>query len=208
MDENRCAFLGQLAEDMKEDHRIFDEGFFLGKLAVFRRSGDLDLLPLLWPERLGFVPSAGDRLFVRGELRSYCRLFEGKRRLLLRVFVQSAERDQGAGFLCASGESLPENRVSLTGRLLRKPVYRHTPLGRQITDLFVGVEGKYRSLMRIPAILWGESARAAAELSEGTSLYLEGRLQSRQYEKLLLDGSRQQRECCELSASKFSIVYH
>ena len=85
-------------------------------------------------------------------------------------------------------EGPPENRVRLTGTVCREPVYRHTPLGREITDLMRAVSRRYRRRDYVPCILWGSVARMGAECPVGTVLTVEGRLQSRCYVKQTEEG--------------------
>ena len=78
--------------------------------------------------------------------------------------------------------------MRLTGTVCREPVYRHTPLGREITDLMLAVSRRYRRRDYVPCILWGSVARMGAECPVGTVLTVEGRLQSRCYVKQTEEG--------------------
>ena len=51
-----------------------------------------------------------------------------------------------------------QNEAVLTGTVCKPPVYRQTPLGRQITDLCLAVPRLYRRTDYIPCILWGRTA--------------------------------------------------
>ena len=93
-----------------------------------------------------------------------------------------------------------QNEAVLTGTVCKPPVYRQTPLGRQITDLCLAVPRLYRRTDYIPCILWGRTALAAAEYPTGTELTLTGRLQSRTYLKNLGETS-ETRTAYELSVS-------
>ena len=93
-----------------------------------------------------------------------------------------------------------QNEAVLTGTVCKPPVYRQTPLGRQITDLCLAVPRLYRRTDYIPCILWGRTALAAAEYPIGTELTLTGRLQSRTYLKNLGETS-ETRTAYELSVS-------
>mgnify|MGYP000672416897 FL=1 len=93
-----------------------------------------------------------------------------------------------------------QNEAVLTGTVCKPPVYRQTPLGRQITDLCLAVPRLYRRTDYIPCILWGRTALAAAEYPTGTELTLTGRLQSRTYLKNLGETS-ETRTAYEFSVS-------
>ena len=86
------------------------------------------------------------------------------------------------------------------------PIYRKTPLGREIADLLVAVNRTYRKSDYIPCILWGRNAKFCDNISVGTMVKLSGRIQSRMYEKKHEDGTVDTKTAYELSVSKFSVV--
>ena len=63
----------------------------------------------------------------------------------------------------------------------------------------LAVNRPYHRADYLPCILWGRTAQEVSALSVGTALTLTGRLQSRQYVKLL-DGVAEQRTAYEISA--------
>ena len=128
-------------------------------------------------------------LEVRGEIRSFNNHSGQGRRLVITVYARSITLWDGA----------PENSVTITGAVCREPVYRHTPLGREITDLMLAVSRKYRRRDYIPCILWGSVARMGAQCPVGTELCIQGRLQSRSYVKQTSDGP-EERIAYEVSA--------
>ena len=91
-----------------------------------------------------------------------------------------------------------ENRLMLAGVLCRKPVARRTPLGREICDLLLAVNRPYGRADYLPCIAWGSLAAHCGGLDVGDRLRLEGRLQSRQYHKLI-DGEQVERTAFEVS---------
>ena len=80
------------------------------------------------------------------------------------------------------------------------PVLRRTPLGRDICDLLLAVNRKYRRADYLPCIAWGSLALACSRLEVGDSLRLDGRLQSRTYLKTLGE-TTQERTAYEISIS-------
>ena len=86
----------------------------------------------------------------------------------------------------------------LSGVLCRKPVVRRTPLGREICDLLLAVNRPYGRADYLPCISWGSLAVHCGGLDVGDTLRLEGRLQSRQYHKLI-DGEQVARTAFEIS---------
>ena len=75
---------------------------------------------------------------------------------------------------------------------------RRTPLGREICDLLLAVNRPYGRADYLPCIAWGSLAAHCGGLDVGDALRLEGRLQSRQYHKLI-DGEQVERTAFEIS---------
>ncbi len=176
------------------------ERFYRFMLRVERASGASDLLPVTAAGR--FLPqglAAGAFVCVAGQLRSYAgRLApEGEPRaprLVLTAFARSVQLCEGP---CM------RNELALSGRVCRPPVYRTTPLRREITDLLLVCERAYGKADALPVIAWGRNARRAAELVPGETLCLTGRLQSRDYDKLLPNGTVVVRTAYEVSMGGF-----
>ena len=78
-----------------------------------------------------------------------------------------------------------DNRVVLSGTICKEPVYRRTPLGREICDVMLAVNRPYHRADYIPCIFWGKSADLVSLCGVGSSVQLTGRLQSREYRKVL-----------------------
>ena len=89
--------------------------------------------------------------------------------------------------------------MTLLGTVCRPPVYRRTPLGREICDVMLAVNRAYRRSDYLPCILWGQNAQAAQAYPVGMTLLLTGRMQSRDYLKRLPDRT-EQRTAFEISA--------
>ena len=94
-----------------------------------------------------------------------------------------------------------QNDVSLTGSVCKPPIYRRTPLGREICDVMLAVPRPYHRTDYIPCILWGRSAQEAASALPGSKLHVTGRLQSRDYIKVI-DGESFTRTAYELSVTE------
>ena len=172
-----------------ENHGRRFYSFFIG---VERLSGTLDRLRVLadW-ELLKQADCAwGERVLVTGQVRSYNQITETGRHLLISVYAETLELT----------DEEPDDQVTVTGILCRDPVYRRTPLGREICDGMLAVNRSYRRTDYLPCIFWGRTARRIAALSTGARITLTGRLQSREYTKLLPDGSAEQRTAYEVSA--------
>ena len=168
---------GTLASLPEYSHQNHERKFFRFLLSVDRLSGTEDLLPVLAAEDVLAQADlfAGERFTIEGQIRSFNNREPVGRRLILCVYALS---------LTTTQEPM-QNEAVLTGTVCKPPVYRQTPLGRQITDLCLAVPRLYRRTDYIPCILWGRTALAAAEYPIGTELTLTGRLQSRTYLKNL-----------------------
>lgn len=193
-EQNRLLLAGCVDAAPAFSHRLGNECFYRFPLAVARTSGTADILPVLAAERL-LPPSLppGAYLELSGQLRTYSyRTAGGGSRLYVTAYAQSVQ-------------PLPrpamKNDVFLSGALCKAPVYRKTPMQREITDLLVAVERAYRKTDYLPVIAWGGNARLAADRPVGAKLALHGRLQSRDYQKLLPGGQVCTRTAYEVSAS-------
>ena len=86
------------------------------------------------------------------------------------------------------------------------PVYRKTPLGREIADLLVAVNRPYGKSDYIPCICWGRNARYASGFEVGTHIQLWGRIQSREYTKKISEEEIERRIAYEVSVSKLEFI--
>ena len=99
----------------------------------------------------------GKQIAVQGQFRSYNKHTGGKSRLLLSVFVREWA-------LADPQDPRNPNSIFLDGFICKKPMYRTTPLGREITDLLIAVNRPYNKSDYIPAIAWGRNAKFAETL--------------------------------------------
>ncbi len=189
MDVNRVLLSGRIESEPKISHEIYGEAFFTTMIAVPRLSGAVDSLPIMLPGRLiRLVPEGGD-IAVEGQLRSYRRLVNEGSRLQLVAYVKAIRPPVDNG----------TNEVELLGCLLRAPMVRQTPLGREIADLLISTDRAHGKRDCVPCIAWGRHAHACAGLEAGTRMRLIGRMQSRVYQKQLPDGHIEDRTTYEVS---------
>lgn len=194
---NRILLRGSLGELPRLSHENHGNRFFGFPLEVPRLSGTVDTLPVLVPEHVlcAMDLSGGDLLEVQGQIRTYNSRCGERRRLVISVY---------AGCLI-SCEGEPDNQVELTGTICKEPVYRQTPLGREICDVMLAVNRPYHRADYIPCIFWGRTAEQVSCCGVGTMLHLTGRLQSRTYLKLL-ETDMETRTAYEVSAMTAEIV--
>ena len=98
------------------------------------------------------------------------------------------------------------NEVTLNGYICKKPIYRQTPFGREISDILLAVNRAYNKSDYIPCIAWGRNARFCENMQVGTEVKIVGRVQSRTYEKKYEDGTSQTKIAYEVSVSSLEIV--
>lgn len=189
---NQIRLCGTMDTAPVFSHENHGRQFYSFFLAVERLSGTVDRLRVLADLALLNETECawGERILVTGQVRSYNQVDDTGRHLVISVFAESMELTDQA----------PDDAVTLTGTLCRDPVYRRTPLGREICDGMLAVSRSYRRTDYLPCIFWGRTARQMAALAAGARITLTGRLQSREYSKLLPDGETVTRTAYEISA--------
>ena len=202
IENNQVTMMGEIASGFTFSHEIFGEGFYMVDLKVKRLSDSSDIIPLMISERLVNVKEnlEGSKVCVIGQFRSYNRHEEKKNRLVLSVFVREIE------FVEETGEGTKTNQIFLDGYICKAPVYRKTPLGREIADLLVAVNRPYGKSDYIPCICWGRNARFAADFTVGGHIQIWGRIQSREYVKKLSEEEMEKRVAYEVSVSKLEYL--
>ena len=188
---NHITLRGSLSSMPQFSHENHGRRFFRFFLEVPRLSGAVDLLPVIAREDVlnAMELSDGEMLTVTGQVRSHNVREDGRRRLLIFVFANL--------IVCEDGE--PLNEVVLEGPLCREPVYRKTPLGREICDMMLAVPRAFLRADYLPCILWGRTAVEGAQYHTRDILRITGRLQSRIYIKVTETGS-EERTAYEISA--------
>lgn len=188
--ENRVILRGTVDGGAELSHQVHGIDFYRFPLSVPRLSGREDRINILCSAALSPLPRPGEYVEVEGEVRSFNNRTGVGNRLVITVLARSV----------APGAGEPCNRVFLTGTLCREPVFRRTPLGREICDLLLAVNRRYRRADYLPCIAWGTLARECGQLETGDGLRLDGRLQSRTYTKTVGE-TVQERTAFEISIS-------
>ncbi len=202
IENNQVMMAGEVVSEFTFSHEVFGEGFYMLELSVKRLSESYDIIPLMVSERLIDVSQdyRGEMIQVAGQFRSYNRHEEKKNRLVLSVFVRELS------FVEEELESTKTNQIFLEGYICKNPVYRKTPLGREIADLLLAVNRPYGKSDYIPCICWGRNARFAAGFEVGSHIEIWGRIQSREYTKKLDEDTVERRTAYEVSVSKLEIL--
>ena len=198
IENNQVTIMGKVATEFSFSHEVFGEGFYMVEVEVKRLSNSEDRIPLMISERLIDVTQdyTGEYIMVHGQFRSYNRHEEQKNRLVLSVFVREIS------FMEEEPDGTKTNSIWLDGYICKEPIYRKTPLGREIADLLLAVSRPYGKSDYIPCICWGRNARYASGFEVGEHVQLLGRIQSREYVKRISDTETEKRVAYEVSVSK------
>ena len=202
IENNQVTLMGEIVGEFSYSHEIYGEGFYMVDVRVERLSDSADLIPLMVSERLLDVTQSymGCKIAVIGQFRSYNRHEERKNKLVLSVFAREIE------FVDEIGDGGRTNQIFLDGYICKEPIYRKTPLGREIADLLLAVNRPYGKSDYIPCICWGRNARYAAGFEVGSRCAVWGRIQSREYMKKLSEDEAEKRVAYEVSVSKLELV--
>ena len=103
----------------------------------------------------------GMKIEVSGQFRSYNRHEGVKNKLVLSIFVRELR------FI--EDEDIPEeqsksNQIFLDGYVCKPPIYRKTPLGREIADILVAVNRHMASLITYHVLRGEEMQDLQADL--------------------------------------------
>lgn len=201
-ENNQVSMMGEIVSEFQFSHEVFGEGFYMVDIAVNRLSNYADYIPLMVSERLINTEEdyTGQLIHVTGQFRSYNRHEEKKNRLVLSVFVRELE------FLDEIDENEKTNQIFLDGYICKEPIYRKTPLGREIADVLLAVNRSYGKSDYIPCICWGRNARFASGFEVGSHIQILGRIQSREYVKRLSEEETEHRIAYEVSVSKVDLL--
>ena len=153
------------------------ESFYTFPLEAARLSGATDKINIIVRDELmeSIQLCEAEKICVVGELRSFNNKSGEGAKLVITVLAKEL-------YLCDDDDL---NEVHLIGTLCKKPNLRMTPMGRDICDLMLAVNRRYGRSDYLPCITWGLKAREAAEWGTGTMVTLEGRIQSRNYIKIV-----------------------
>lgn len=201
-ENNQVTIAGKIVSGFTFSHEVYGEGFYMIDVSVNRLSNFVDYIPVMVSERLIDTTQnyIGQYIYVTGQFRSYNRHEEKKNRLVLSVFARELE------FMEQEEEDVKSNQIFLDGYICKEPIYRKTPLGREIADLLIAVNRSYGKSDYIPCICWGRNARFASGFTVGAHVQIWGRIQSREYVKKLNELETEKRVAYEVSVSKIEYL--
>lgn len=201
MENNNITISGKIVSDLELSHEVYNEKFYKFYIKSERLSNQEDILPVIISERMIDLDELKEDKNIRidGQFRSYNEQRENGNKLVLSIFVK------GIDFI-PDDDSLTQNDANFIGYVCKNPIYRKTPLGREIADVLIAVNRTYKKSDYIPCILWGRNAKYCENLEVGTKVKVNGRIQSRNYEKKLDENNIIKKTAYEVSVSKFAVA--
>ena len=187
---NSCFLRGAMAAVPHYSHSSRGEDFYAFPMEIYRLSGTTDIINIIARSSLldELEVEENCKLCIEGELRSFNNKSGEGQKLIISVFAKEMWFDTGED----------ENRIELRGTLCKPPKLRVTPMGREICDLMLAVNRRYGRSDYLPCIAWGVKAREASLWDVGTNVSLNGRVQSRQYTKVI-EGESYEKTAYEVS---------
>ncbi len=194
---NQITVCGSLRELPVFSHENHGKRFYRFVLEIPRLSGTVDALQVIAPEivmnRIDL--SGGEMLTVTGQIRSHNSRTNGVRHLMIFIFASDIIAE----------DAEPANDVVVTGFICKEPIFRRTPLGREICDVMLAIPRAFHRADYLPCILWGRTAQEISQCQVRDQICIRGRLQSRIYTKQTEDGP-EERTAYEISALSAEII--
>lgn len=202
IENNVVTIAGKVFSNAEFSHEVYGEGFYSFLLEVPRLSECYDRIPVTISERLINKQQLelGRHVEIEGQFRSYNNYHSEGNKLILTVFAREIN------FLDEDAVVKNPNQIFLNGFICKKPVYRTTPFGREITDILLAVNRPYNKSDYIPCIAWGRNARYSESLEVGDNIKIWGRIQSRDYQKKYENGEVVTKTAFEVSITKMELV--
>ena len=201
-EKNKVEISGVVESELEFNNTQYGESFYKMIISAERNSGIKDSISLLISERLINIREShvGKFIKVKGEFRSHNLHEEDKSKLILYVFVREFE------FVQDTNEQKVINHIELEGYICKKPVFRITPLGREVTDIIFAVNRIYGKSDYIPCICWGRNAKYIEHFNAGNHFKLSGRIQSRMYVKKDSEGNEENKIAYEVSINQLEVL--
>lgn len=200
IETNQVYISGKIVSGFKTFFKRDDKRYYMADMAVKRLSRQIDYIPVVLNDQMLNMAydHKGQYISVTGQYISYNPNENGRRRLKFYVMAEKMELGD------AEVRTFDDNYIFLDGRICKEPIYRITPRGRSITDLFLAVNSPDLKSCYIPCICWGKTAYSAASLSVGVRVGIVGRIQSREYNKQLDAFTVEKRIAYEVSVKNFT----
>lgn len=194
MSNNKVEILGKVISELQFNHYYNEKKYYNLFIETNRRSGFKDKLLVIISEDLILNLSIKIDCFVKiiGEFHSKNENNEKKNKLLLFIFCKDIK--------IINEKTEYENKIYLNGFVCKSIIVRKTPFGRDIADILLAVNRNFQKSDYIPCIAWGEKALLLKNSLVGDNLIIEGRIQSRNYNK-----ENENKTAYEISVSNIQI---
>ena len=190
---NKINLSATVVSEIEFSHEVVGEKFYEFYVRTDRMSGKSDEFKCVASELYVNDVVLGNKLKIIGEIRTHSQVENGKNTLDIFVFVTNEPQ------VLEETDLYITNIGILEGYIVKKAPVRETPLGRTIIDLIVAVNRPYGKSDYIPVICWGRNAYRVQTFNVSDKIKLDGRLQSRKYQKVLEGGSTIEKTAYEFS---------
>lgn len=187
---NYIHVVGKISSDIKLNHYIENNDYYEFTIDTKRLSLVDDKLTIVCLGKMVREHNINkdDFIDVVGEIRTV------NKNGHVKVYVYPLQIKKSEDPYC--------DEVQLIGNICKKSERRSSPLGREITDFIISVNRQdNKKADYIPVIVWNSVARKTDKYQTGDSIYIKGRLQSRNYTK-----DEMIRTTIELSANEISRI--
>lgn len=191
--------------NIESSHSIQGIEFNRANLIVPRNDGKEDSLNIRF-KKFSNPYTNNQEVTLCGNLRSYSkRLEEGKNKVELYVFTYFDQPDLD------ENDQEYINHLEIDGRICKIEKLRETRSGKHNIHLILAnnlivSEGAKKLNSYIPCIAWGNDAVELSKLSVNSKIRVTGELHSREYKKVLEDGSFEFRVAHECVIKSFEVV--
>lgn len=195
-DINRVELIGCIYQAPSFSYTFHDRPIYEGMMCVERNSGVADYIPIVGEKHILAHLQAGERISAIGRIltRGKVNFPDARHRLSAHI----------SEFIYATPEQLDSNKVYLSGHVCRAPYARvTTKTHRDICEITLAIQRGTGEQDYCTCIAWNKLARVAALFDEGDAITLTGRFQSRDYTKVLGDGSHVRKMAHEISVTSF-----
>lgn len=209
--KNTVHIVGIVLDGMELNHKAYGKRFYRSFIKVERLSGNFDIVPLLFSEDevQNMKNWVGQYVEVKGEFRSAKHTKpDGTYQWQVSVFAQTLKYLGEIDQTINKEKRIKEgNTIHLEGSIVRPPHYRKVRNSdKEVCDVLLRVEKSYGKSDYIPCITWGHTARRVVSLPVGTKLCIDGRVQSRNYQKFIAEGQIETRTTYEVSVMRVQVV--
>lgn len=200
--QNIIKISGQIINNPTKIQNTNLDSFYIFHIKIKRLSQTYDILPVITSRQISNFNLLYQNNFINltGQIRSYnnsnLNLKFNQTKLILIIYAQEIFQSQQNNF----------NQIILSGQIYKKPIYRKTPLGREITDILIKTKRFYNKYDFIPCIAWGQNARFISNFNISDQILISGRMQSRDYQKKLISGEILNKTTYEISISKINLA--